>query len=153
MKFEDLPGPMQDAFESLKHGSATIEADIQDALESADSLEDFCSRAETALNSLIEEAVGMRAAFSISAEPVVLDAVKFLEWVNTRQIIAGFDDLEKFKTLWDVPDIVLPRHVFVSGFDAACKLLSNDSSIVRIADQSTKNIPIEWANVPKETSS
>ncbi len=153
MRFEDLPGPMQDAFECLKHGSATIEADIQDALESADSLEDFCSRAETALNSLIEEAVGMRVAFSRCTEPVVLDAVKFLEWVNTRQMIASFEDLEKFKTLWDVPDIILPRHVFVSGFDAACKLLSNDSSIVRIADQSTKNIPVRWANIPKETSS
>ncbi len=154
MRFEDLPGPMQDAFESLKHGSATIEADIQDALESADSLEDFCSRAETALNSLIEEAVGMRIAFSrCRTEPVVLDAVKFLEWVNTRQMIAGFDDLEKFKTLWDVPDIILPRHVFVSGFDTACKLLSHDSSIVRIADQSTKSIPVKWANVPKGVSS
>jgi hypothetical protein len=102
MRFEDLPGPMQDAFESLKHGSATIESDIQDALESADSLEDFCSRAETALNILIEEAVGMRIAFSRCK---------------------------------------------------ACKLLSNDSSIVRIADQSTKNIPVKWANVPKGASS
>ena len=80
-------------------------------------------------------------------------AVKFLEWVNTRQIIADFNDLERFKTLWDVPDIILPRHVFVSGFDTACKLLSNDSSIVRIADQSTKNIPVKWANVPKGVSS
>ncbi len=79
MRFEDLPGPMQDAFESLKHGSATIEADIQDALESAGSLDDFSRRVETSMNDLIQEALGAKVAFCESGcesgkEPIVLDA-------------------------------------------------------------------------------
>jgi hypothetical protein len=43
----------------------------------------------------------------------------------------------------------LPNYVFASGFEVACKLLSHDSSIVRIADQSAKHIPVKWLNIPQ----
>ena len=148
---EDLPIEMQDALEHLGRGSSTIETNIHVALEDANDFEDFRQRAGILMDSLIQEANRTKSVFCGIHVGVVLDAVKFLEWINgTKRLHVVFTDLEKVKTLWDVPDTVLPNYVFASGFEVACKLLSHDSSIVRIADQSARQIPVEWVNIPQD---
>jgi hypothetical protein len=103
------------------------------------------------MDSLIQEAKRTKSVFCGIHVGVVLDAVKFLDWINgTKRLHVEFTDLGKFKTLWDVPDTVLPNYVFASGFEGTCKLLSHDSSIVRIADQSARQIPVEWVNIPQD---
>lgn len=42
--------------EALKHGSATIQCDVNDALESAENLDDFKARVSNAMNDLMGEA-------------------------------------------------------------------------------------------------
>jgi hypothetical protein len=148
---EDLPIEMQDALEHLGRGSSTIETNIHVALEDANDFEDFRQRARVLMDSLIQEAKRTKSVFCGIHEGVVLDAVKFLEWIDgTKRLHVEFADLGKFTTLWDVPDTVLPNYVFVSGFEETCKLLSHDSSIVRIADQSARRIPVEWVNIPQD---
>jgi hypothetical protein len=148
---EELPDDMQEALEHLGRGSSTIETNIHVALEDANDFEDFRERARVLMDSLIQEATRTKAVFCGIHERVVLDAAKFLEWINgTKRLHVVFTDLEKVKTLWDVPDTVLPNYVFASGFEVACKLLSHDSSIVRIADQSARQIPVEWVNIPQD---
>ena len=149
MDIDDLPEDMRDAFENLKHGSATIETEITNALETTNRIEDFGDRVDDLMTSLIQEAQGARAIFCSTNEEIVLDAVKFLEWINgAKRMRVGFGDLEKFKTLWDIPDITLPSCVFASGFDVACKRLSNDSNIVRIADEAARCMGVKWTNIP-----
>jgi hypothetical protein len=151
MEFSDLPADMQDAFERLKHGSSTIETYMHVALEASVDLAGFSERVEILMDSLVQEAIGTKSVFCGIHEGVVLDAAKFLDWINgTKRLHVDFTDLGKLKTLWDVPDTVLPNYVFASGFEVACKLLSHDSSIVRIADQSAKRIPVEWMNIPQD---
>jgi hypothetical protein len=151
MQIDDLPEDMKDAFTNLKHGSATIEAEVMDALETTNSLEDFGDRVDDLMTNLIQEAQGARAIFGANGE-IVLDAVKFLEWINgAKRMNVGFKDLRGFKTLWDIPDLVLPSCVFVSGFDVACKRLSNDTNIVRIADEAARCMGIRWKNIPGDT--
>ena len=148
---EDLPDDMQDALEHLGRGSSTIETNIHVALEDANDFEDFRERAGVLMDSLIQEAYRTKSVFCGIHVGVVLDAVRFLEWINgTKRLHVEFADLGKFTTLWDVPDTVLPNYVFASGFEVACKLLSHDSSIVRIADQSARRIPVEWVNIPQD---
>jgi hypothetical protein len=151
MQIDDLPEDMKDAFTNLKHGSATIEAEVMDALETTNSLEDFGDRVDDLMTNLIQEAQGARAIFSANGE-IVLDAVKFLEWINgAKRMNVGFKDLRGFKTLWDIPDLVLPSCVFVSGFDVACKRLSNDTNIVRIADEAARCMGVKWKNIPEDS--
>jgi hypothetical protein len=147
---EDLPDNMQEALKHLVHGSSTIETKVHVALEEVN-LAGFSERVEILMDSLVQEAIGTKYVFCGIHEGVVLDAVKFLEWINgTKRLHVDFTDLGKLKTLWDVPDTVLPNYVFASGFEVACKLLSHDSSIVRIADQSAKHIHVEWVNIPQD---
>ncbi len=148
---EELPDDMQVALEHLGRGSSTIQTNIHVALEDANDFEDFRQRAGVLMDSLIQEAKRTKSVFCGIHEGVVLDAVKFLDWIyGTKRLHVEFTDLGKFTTLWDVPDTVLPNYAFASGFDVACKLLSHDSSIVRIADQSAKQIPIKWVNIPQD---
>ena len=60
MKIEDLPEEMREMVEGLKHGSATIENDVKDALEIASDLEDFRERVSCEIDSLISEAQEVR---------------------------------------------------------------------------------------------
>ena len=141
MELGDLPADMRDAFEHLKHGSSTIETNVHVALDTSADLDGFIKCVEILMDSLVKEAIGTKDVFCGLHEGVVLDAVKFLEWINgTKRLHVEVTDLEKFKTLWDVPDTVLPNYVFASGFEVACRLLSHDSSIERIADQSARRI-------------
>lgn len=102
---EDLPIEMQDALGHLGRGSSTIETNIHVALEDANDFEDFRERAGILMDSLIQEANRTKSVFCGIHEGVVLDAVKFLEWINgTKRLHVVFTDLGKVKTLWDVPD-------------------------------------------------
>ncbi|MFZ3167671.1 MAG: hypothetical protein WA130_08650 [Candidatus Methanoperedens sp.] len=146
---EDLPDNMQEALKHLGHGSSTIETNVHVALEASVDLAGFSERVEILMDSLAQEAICTKAVFCGIHEGVVLDAAKFLEWINgTKRLNVEFTDIGKFKTLWDVPDTVLPNYVFASWFEVACKLLSHDLSIVRIADQSARRIPVKWVNIP-----
>lgn len=148
---EDLPNNMQAALKHLRHGSSTIETNVHVALKASVDLAGFSERVEILMDNLASEAICTKAFFCGIHDGVVLDAEKFLEWINgTKRLNVEFTDLGKFKTLWDVPDTVLPNYVFASGFEVACKLLSHDSSIVRIADQSAKHIPVKWVNIPQD---
>lgn len=60
MKFEELPEHLRVTIESLKHGSATIQADVNDALDSAQDIKDFQDRVSTAMDDLIQEAMLVR---------------------------------------------------------------------------------------------
>jgi hypothetical protein len=62
MKTVELPDDLREMIESLKHGSFTIECDVKDALENAESLKDFKERASGALNNLIQEASDLMKA-------------------------------------------------------------------------------------------
>jgi hypothetical protein len=148
---EDLPDNMQEALKHLGHGSSTIETNVHVALEASVDLAGFSERVEILMDSLAQEAICTKAVFCGIHEGVVLDAVKFLDWINgTKRLHVDFTDLGKVKTLWDVPDTILPNYVFASGFEETCKLLSHDSSIVRIADQSARQIPVKWVNIPQD---
>jgi hypothetical protein len=148
---EDLPNNMQVALKYLGHGSSTIETNVHVALKASVDLAGFSERVEILMDSLAKEALCTKAVFCGIHEGVVLDAVKFLDWINgTKRLHVDFTDLGKVKTLWDVPDTVLPNYVFASGFEETCKLLSHDSSIVRIADQSARQIPVKWVNIPQD---
>ncbi len=61
MEFKELPEAMQEAFKHLRFDSASIEYNVQDALESAENLEDFQNRVSDAMDSLIAEAQGTKA--------------------------------------------------------------------------------------------
>jgi len=56
MKIEELDQDLQEQIRLLKHGSSTIEQDVLDALESADTLDNFKYNAKLALTTLIDEA-------------------------------------------------------------------------------------------------
>ena len=52
MKIDDLPEDMQENIVALKHGSATIEADVFQALDEAGDLKQFRESVKTAMNKL-----------------------------------------------------------------------------------------------------
>ncbi len=56
MNIEDLPQEMREMVEALKHGSSTIECDVNDALENAEDLDDFKARVSNVMNDLKGEA-------------------------------------------------------------------------------------------------
>lgn len=56
MIIEELPEDLREMVEGLRHGSNTIECDVNDALENAGSLDEFKANASNAMNDLISEA-------------------------------------------------------------------------------------------------
>lgn len=60
MKFRNLPQHLRVTVESLKHGSNTIECDVQCALEDAKNLKDFQERVSGAMDNLIGEALDVK---------------------------------------------------------------------------------------------
>jgi hypothetical protein len=148
MELEELPEAMQEAFKSLRFNSASIEYDVKDALEEAENLEDFQERVSDAMDSLIAEAQGVKVVLCGKDEPVVLDASKFLEWMHVI-LRPGDDRLQKYKTLWDLPHYYLPKCMFHTGFETACKVLPHDSAGIRISEKEARDISITWTNIPK----
>ncbi len=72
MKIVDLPEEMREMVEGLKHGSATIENDVRDALEIASDLEDFRERVSCEIDSLISEAQEVRGIIGKEKVHVVI---------------------------------------------------------------------------------
>lgn len=75
MKEEELPKYLQDVLKNLKHGSITIDCDITDSLNNADSVEDFQKGVSNAMDNIISEAeyvkkniVGDKEQKSITSE-------------------------------------------------------------------------------------
>lgn len=60
MDFEELSEDLQEEVRALKHGSATIESDVECALESAESMEEFRLQVSDCMDELISEAQGVR---------------------------------------------------------------------------------------------
>lgn len=60
MKHEELPEDMQKQIEELKHYAQTIQSDVLDAIESAESLEEFHSRVDSSMDEIISEAQKVR---------------------------------------------------------------------------------------------
>ena len=56
MEIEELPEDLREMVEALKHGSNTIECDVNDALENAENMDDFKANVSNAMTDLIGEA-------------------------------------------------------------------------------------------------
>ncbi len=60
MKFEELPEDVQKQIDELKNYSRTIQSDVLDALESAESLQEFRFRVDSSMDEIIGEAQKVR---------------------------------------------------------------------------------------------
>lgn len=60
MKYEELPENMQKQIDELKHYAQTIQSDVLDALESAESLEEFRSQVNSSMDEIISETQKVR---------------------------------------------------------------------------------------------
>jgi hypothetical protein len=67
MKIEDLPEDLREIVEGLRHGSLTIQCDIDDALENAENLQDFKERASGAMDDLMNEAGAIKKSIRPAA--------------------------------------------------------------------------------------
>lgn len=56
MKYEELPENMQKQIDELKHYSQTIQSDVLDSLESAESQEKFRSQVDSSKEDIVSEA-------------------------------------------------------------------------------------------------
>ncbi len=71
MKYEELPENMQKQIDELKHYAQTIGSDVSDALESAESLEEFRSQVDSSMDEIISEAQGVREVLGTGKRSVV----------------------------------------------------------------------------------
>ncbi len=60
MKYEELPENMQKQIDELKYYAQTIQSDVLDALESAESLEEFRSQVNSSMDEIISETQKVR---------------------------------------------------------------------------------------------
>ena len=60
MKYEELPESIQKQIDELKHYAQTTQSDVLDALESAESLEEFRSQVDSSMDEIISEAQKVR---------------------------------------------------------------------------------------------
>ena len=60
MKYEESPENIQKQIDELKHYAQTIQSDVLDALESAESLEEFRSQVDSSMDEIISEAQKVR---------------------------------------------------------------------------------------------
>lgn len=56
MKYEELPENIQKQIDELKHYAQTIQSDVLNALESAESQEEFRSQVDSSMEVIISEA-------------------------------------------------------------------------------------------------
>jgi hypothetical protein len=71
MKYEELPENMQKQIDELKHYAQTIQSDVLDALESAESLEEFRSRVDSSMDEIISVAQKVREVLSTGKRSVM----------------------------------------------------------------------------------
>lgn len=60
MKYEEFPKNIQKQIDEMKHYSQTIQSDVLDALESAESPEEFRSQVDSSMDEIISEAQKVR---------------------------------------------------------------------------------------------
>ena len=60
MKYEELPENIQKQIDELKHYAQTTQSDVLDALESAESLEEFRFLVDSSMYEIISEAQKVR---------------------------------------------------------------------------------------------
>lgn len=60
MKLEELPEDLREMVKALKHGSNTIECDVNDALDAASDVKDFRERVDCEISNLIAEAQNVK---------------------------------------------------------------------------------------------
>ncbi len=56
MRFEELPEDLQDYIIKLKHVSWTLQSDVFDDLDSANTIEEFRNKVDESMNNIIGEA-------------------------------------------------------------------------------------------------
>ncbi len=71
MKYEELPENIQKQVDELKHYAQTIQADVLDALESAESPEEFRSQVDSSMDEIISEAQKVREVLGTGKRSVV----------------------------------------------------------------------------------
>ena len=71
MKYEELPENIQKQVEKLKHYAQTIQSDVMDALESAESLGEFRSQVDSSMEEIINEAQKVREVLGTGKRSVV----------------------------------------------------------------------------------
>lgn len=86
MDFEDLTEDLKDKYRMLKHGSATIQADVEDALEDAENIEDFREKVRDKMKALIYECKDVSSQFYDEYKP---------ERMQKDQLRETLDDLMK----------------------------------------------------------
>ncbi len=97
MKLEELPEDLREMVEALKHGSNTIECDVNDALENAETLDDFKANVSSAMNDLQGEAQAIRDTLGKETVHVVIHLFEgILETaVVHRSQVKAQEDYEK----------------------------------------------------------
>ncbi len=70
-EYEELPEDVQKHIDELKHYSQTIQPDVLDALESAESLEEFRSRVDSSMDEIIGQAQKVREVLGTGKRSVV----------------------------------------------------------------------------------
>ena len=71
MKYEELPEKIQKQIDELKHYSQTIQSDVLDALESAESMEEFRSQVDSSMMEIISEAQKVREVLGTGKRSVM----------------------------------------------------------------------------------
>jgi hypothetical protein len=71
MKYEELPENMRKQIDELRHYAQTIQSDVLDALESAESPEEFRSRVDSSMDEIIGEAQRVREVLGTGKGSVV----------------------------------------------------------------------------------
>lgn len=105
MKEEELSEHLQNVLRQLRHSSGTIDYDITDSLDNANSVEDFRERVSEAMNNLIGEAecvkkmiVGDKEEGSLMSVTLTVDDARQIAF-ETLRAVAALPGWESFKDL------------------------------------------------------
>jgi hypothetical protein len=71
MKYEELPENIKKQIDELKHYAQTIKSDVLDALESAESQEEFRSQVYSSMDAIISEAQKVREVLGTGKRSVM----------------------------------------------------------------------------------
>jgi len=71
MKYEELPENTQKQIDKLKHYAQTIQSDVLDSLESAESQEEFRSQVDSNMEEIISKAQKVREVLSTGKRSVL----------------------------------------------------------------------------------
>ncbi len=119
MEIEELPEEMQEEIVALKHGSYTIECDVNDALEQAENISEFKETVRTRMKDLIGEALDSIANFC--ADPENPDAV--LSMIELILVNAGYKNMGYAQTMPGCNEII---QQFLKDRKELVEIISND---------------------------